>query len=381
MAMVESAMKNSSLAVVVMVKNEALAIADTLNPFLKAGVTHFLVLDTGSTDDTVAIAKSLLATMPNAHVIQEPFVDFATSRNRALVLAEEAFPNIPFLLMLDAEWHCHEIPALLHFCDSERHSNTPLYLLKVIMNRTFEFYVPRLFRTNAKARFEGVVHEVPTIATTHKVPECYITYAGSETGIQKTKKRWERDLALLKAEHQKKPQQPRTVFYLAQTYECLGNLKAAYRFYLKRAMLTGFDEELFITHFRLGGLAQMLSQSDKQFTFDIAKQHYETAFGLRPHRIEPLVKLADYYWPNNVALCYLYAKHACDTPFPIQDLLFIEKEMYAYTRYEILSRCAWYMGDYQKGLLATKQALVHSPNTPHLLRNLQLYQKKMSLAI
>jgi hypothetical protein len=82
-----------------------------------------------------------------------------------------------------------------------------------------------------------------------------------------------------------------------------------------------------------------------------------------------------------MALCYLYAKHACDAPFPSQDILFIEQEMYVYTRYEILSRCAWYKGDYQNGLLATKQALVHSPGAPHLLRNLQLYHEKVSLIV
>ena len=47
---------------------------------------------------------------------QEPFVDFATSRNRGLVLTEENFPNAEFMLMLDAEWYMHGIKDLLQFC-------------------------------------------------------------------------------------------------------------------------------------------------------------------------------------------------------------------------------------------------------------------------
>ena len=51
--------------------------------------------------------------------------------------------------------------------------------------------------------------------------------------------------------------------------------------------------------------------------------------------------------------------------------------MYYYDRYEIMSRCAWYMGEYALGAEATLKALALQPNMPHLNRNLELYQEKI----
>jgi hypothetical protein len=34
-----------------------------------------------------------------------------------------------------------------------------------------------------------------------------------------------------------------------------------------------------------------------------------------------------------------------EEPFPKGDILFIDQEAYQYTRYELMSRCAWYMSE------------------------------------
>lgn len=65
------------------------------------------------------------------------------------------------------------------------------------------------------------------------------------------------------------------------------------------------------------------------------------------------------------------------TLFFKNDVLFIEKEMYVYDRYEIMSRCAWYMGEYQLGEKATLLALESRPEMHHLQQNLKLYQEKL----
>ena len=54
--------------------------------------------------------------LEHAYIMEEPFVDFATSRNRALDLAEQIFVNNSFLLMLDAEWYTHNVSELIDFC-------------------------------------------------------------------------------------------------------------------------------------------------------------------------------------------------------------------------------------------------------------------------
>lgn len=364
-----------------MIKDEAHSIESTLSCFLAAGIKHFFVLDTGSTDDTVKLTKIFFSTHDLIGLIhQENFVDFSTSRNRALELAETYFPNDTFFLMPDAEWCLHNIAALMRFCEKEQYKTHPLYNIKVKMNST-EFYVARLFRASQKIRFYGVVHEVPNIPTTVNVSDpVFFKIQQSDLGKEKSQQRWMRDVLLLKKEHFKNPKDPRTTFYLAQTYDCLGELETAYKYYQLRANLEGWSEENFITHYRLGIILEKLSCQNNNYAWHQAMDHYLNAFSLRPHRIEPIIKIADYYWWNkNIQTCYLFAQYAYNKPYPKYDILFVDKEMYDFTRYEIMSRCAWYMGEYHLGQEATLAALKVHPNMEHLNKNLQLYDEKCKL--
>lgn len=363
------------LTVVIMIKNEAESIAQTLRPFLSGGIQHFFIFDTGSTDGTQAVVHALFKQYPSIHyqLKEEPFIDFANSRNRALALAEQTFAHVPFILMPDAEWHMNNVDLLVDFCKQQQTTITPLYLINIVMNNSLDFYTARLFRTRAHVRFKGVVHEVPSILAEEKVPSpIAFNMIGSSYGIEKSKQRWQRDLSLLLNEYKKNPQDPRNLFYLAQTYECLNDLPKAYSFYHLRAAINGFVEETFITVLRMGRIAEKL------YPWEKALAHYHRAFSLRPHRAEPLVYIADHYWPDNTPLCYLYANHACRLPYPTHDILFVEKPLYDYTRFEILSRCAWYQNEFRQGLDATQRALQFAPDTPHLLSNLKLYQDKLN---
>lgn len=366
------------IAVVLMIKNESTSIQSTLSSLFDGGIRHFLIFDTGSTDTTLELVHGFFEQHQlGAYVTQEPFIDFSSSRNRALELAEQHFADIPFLLMPDAEWYLHQAEALIKFCAQEINRDTPLYLIKIKMH-LIEFTTARLFRTASHIRFQGVVHEAPSVVTQVKAPDSvYFEVKASEEGIKKSNRRWQQDLVLLSNAHAENPQDPRTVFYLAQTYECLNKLENAYRFYQIREKLPGWDEENFITLFRLGGLTHQLSLTNPQYSWATAMDYFLKAFSQRPHRIEPLVQIANYYWPNNIQTCYLFIRYAYDIPYPKNDILFIDKQAYEYTRYEIMSRCAWYMGEYILGEQATLLALNITPDMEHLQNNLVLYQDKL----
>lgn len=375
----QSSKKNNPLLVVaIMVKDEELTIIKTLESFLSSEPSYFVVVDTGSKDKTIEIiANFFKRTNVIGHIRQEKFVDFAASRNKTLKITEEIFPEADFIVMPDAEWQLNNIKLLLKFCQQERYSNTPLYLITTYMQDT-EFTVARLFRLRAKNRFEGVVHESPTTITEDKCPkEINFLVNSSQNGIDKSRKRWQQDLLLLTNAFNKDNTHPRTTFYLAQTYECLELFENAYETYKHRANLNGFTEENFITQYRLGYIADKLKNTNKNYTWELAMQHYLNAFNLRPQRIEPLVKIAMHYWPENIHTCYLFIKYAYDTPYPSNDMLFIEKEMYFFDRYEIMSRCAWYQQDYTLGKEATLKALNIHPEMEHLHNNLKLYQEKL----
>lgn len=366
------------VVVVLMVKDEAISIQSTLASYYEGGLRHFFVFDTGSSDGTMQLTQDFFQkTQVKGYIQQEPFIDFSSSRNRALELAEQQFPKAIFFIMPDAEWHLHNCAGLISFCEQEINSDTPLYLINIKMNST-EFTTARLLRVAHHVRFKGVVHEAPETLAFVKGPDSvYFEVKSSTHGIEKSKRRWQQDLLLLTKAYHDDKNDSRTAFYLAQTYECLGLLENAYQIYQHRETLNGWDEENFITAYRLGCLAEQLSHRSTTISWETAMSYFLKALSLRPHRIEPLVKIAAYYWPSNVHACYLFIKHAYDKPYPKNDLLFVENNMYNFDRFEIMSRCAWYAGEYALGEQATLLALEVCPEMPHLRNNLALYQEKL----
>lgn len=368
------------LTIVIMVKNEEHVIKDTLLPYAKAGIDSFFVFDTGSTDNTLEEAKKFFDEFKViGHIAQEPFIDFAASRNRALELAEKSFADAKFLLMPDAEWYMHNVEGLIEFCKKEQYKSTGLYQIRIV-NQFVDFGTGRLFRNKSKVRFEDEVHEYAIAKSHDKVPaDIYFKWNPSSKGNEKSKNRWNVDLEKLTKKYKKNPTDPRTVFYLGQTYECLDDLVNAYKYYKIRANMPGWDEENFITEYRLGRIAESLSkQNNFDFNWNLAMDHYLKAFSMRSHRIESLFRIADHYWPDNIPTCFLFAQYMYDVPYPSGDMLFIEKEIYEYARYEILSRCAWHMGKHELGEQATQKALKIHPEMSHLYSNLRCYLEKLN---
>jgi hypothetical protein len=159
------------ITIVLMVKDEQDFMVKTLQPFIETGLHSFVIFDTGSTDNTIAVTEAFFKEHNVQHYViaQEPFIDFATSRNRALDLAEEHFPESPFFLMLDAEWYMHNVQKLIDFCAENLESATPCYLIRIV-NHQIEFTVPRLIRAKTGSRFIGIVHENIPVKVGVRVP-------------------------------------------------------------------------------------------------------------------------------------------------------------------------------------------------------------------
>lgn len=358
------------LVVVIMVKNEASVMASTLQPFVEAGINAYLVSDTGSTDATVRVTRDFFAEhgITQGVVKEKPFINFAASRNVALAQAEEAFPNAGFFLMLDAEWHLHNVPGLLKFCADHVNDVHDAYSV-LISTANQDFYTQRLIRPRRGVHFVGVVHECLDRVSDYCVPtDVFFELHTTHYGYEKTKARWVRDCALLLKEYERDPNDSRTAFYLAQTYACLEDLENAATYYAKRCALAGWDEENFMARYRL---AQVYEEQGK---WDQALSSYVQAYAMRPTRIEPLVRIAQHYLKEHkYELCYLFLRRTLDKKYPAQDLLFVEKDMYNYVRYDLLGQCCWYIGEYEIGESAVRQALIARPEAPHLYANLVYY--------
>ncbi|HTM06447.1 MAG TPA: hypothetical protein VL201_04350 [Patescibacteria group bacterium] len=361
---------NPELVVVLMVKNEESVIIPTIKPFYDAGIKAFEIFDTGSTDDTVKRVQDFFAqhTDITGYIDEEPFVNFEVSRNRAMDLARHNFPDAGFFIIIDAEYYAEGLDTLNEFCHEELQkpftdqSPTAYYVCLHAGDMVLDQV--RLVRKESKDKWVGKVHEVIIAERLAFVPRSVQFYFKPEkAGREKSLARWHWDKAILLEEYHKNPTDSRTLFYLAQTYECLGDNHNAIRYYLLRAQVGTNTEEDFICLYRLGILY------DEIGCLHESVDYFLHAYAMRPTRAEPLVRLAQHYWrEKNYPLSYLYAYQATKLPFPAHDVLFIEKEIYEWIRYDVLSCAAFYVGDLKRGYKAARRALAKGPQSSESLR-------------
>jgi tetratricopeptide (TPR) repeat protein len=355
----------------IMIKNEEEKICKTLEPFVN-DYKNFVIYDTGSTDSTIeVVSKYLNDNNINFILVQEEFINFAESRNRLIDIVKENFSEYKFFLMLDCEWYICNPKKLIEYCQLIKNEKNNYYTIDIHMNN-FIFCQSRLFRINSDCKFLGPVHEYVESKTFNFrgaiKNDVYFKYTPTTIGIEKSRLRYSRDLKLI-LDHLEKNRDSRYVFYLAQTYACLEMYDEAIIHYNERFNIKYYDEERFISMLRLGKIYEKLNK------WEFAFEAYMRGYSIRPSRIETLVYISKHY-NDNTNMKYTFSKMACSVDYP-KDVLFVENELYHFTRWEQLGISSWYLGNYEEGLNATLKALDYKPNT-YLINNCLLYKKKMS---
>jgi (heptosyl)LPS beta-1,4-glucosyltransferase len=147
-----------ALTGVVIALNEADRIGRCVTS-LKAVCTRVVVLDSGSTDDTAAIARAA-----GAEVVEQPWLGFAAQKNAAIARADTSW-----VLLLDAdEWFEPDVIAQLDaFLRSDRIEQADAWQLPrrtIFLGRPLRHggwgreWLPRLFRQTLRYR-PDTVHE------------------------------------------------------------------------------------------------------------------------------------------------------------------------------------------------------------------------------
>lgn len=359
------------LVVVVMVKNEQDVMEKTLSPFIAAGVQQYLILDTGSTDETVKITNQLFKdhNVQHGYIIEQPFIDFSASRNYALECAERLFDHANFFLMIDAEWCVQNVEKLLNFCAENYQESVDAFAIKIHFGQS-QYFVRRLFNAQKKVRFVRKVHEYAQVASYKKIsPEIYIIWDNSEKGHEKSKKRWVHDLDVLFQEHKENPLDLRTIFFIGQTYFDLQELELAALWFKKRYDIESIpSEERYQACYQLGLIYQ------KQNNYRLALEYYYAAHVLNQQRAEPLVQIALYYLEQkDFQAAFLFAQKAETLPEP-EHASIVNTMIYQYTRYAVLAIAALAIHEYDKGKNALQKALFFFPENPLLSQLQTTYQ-------
>ena len=277
-----------------LVKDEADTLPETL-PAILPVIDTWTVTDTGSKDKTPEIVRELLGQLPG-QLYHSGFDGFGPSRTSLLVAARG---RADYTLMLDAD-------HVLHVHGDRPELSADAYLVRV--EDAWGGSLPLLTRSQHPFEYRGVAHSYLASDTPATIEATdWLTIDG---GPGATVEKLERDLELLTREFTRNPGDPRTVFYLAQTYRDLDRPHDAIRYYRLRAEMDGFDEETYFARYQLGVLLS------GHVGFAEGAEELLKAWRSRPHRVEALRALAR------------HADHVADKyPFPT-DRLFVQAEAY-----------------------------------------------------
>lgn len=373
------------LALVMMVKNESMRIAETLRS-VKPFIDTWSILDTGSTDGTQGIIRKELEGVPG-FLDEEPiktyedtgFIDYAESRNRGLELAAQT--HAIFYLLLNGDDFLREGPKLREHCERLRDVPQGGWWVRLRGETPGEYTSTRLTRADANWRYHCPTHEVLS-GPDHvggTLSGCYIYHLEDswETRIN----RWHRDEKVLMRYWEKNHNDPRTAFYLAQTQECLGedgstvdrikHLMSAVQWYQTRASLGGWIEEVYEARQRAAACSKKLQKPWAE-----VQQMYLEAHATMAHRMEPLWQIAQHYHEeDNHALCYLFALRGLNVPFPVNDALGVDREVYEWRLHDLVAIHAFYLGEHDIGRAAGQKAVSARPDDMRMRHNLAFYAK------
>lgn len=310
-----------------MVKNESRVIRrclESCRDFCKG----FCFLDTGSTDDTVELLTEFLKTNKGC-LVQEPFIDFGTSRTRSFQVCKDYAQSKNYNLK---EWYGLLLDADMILRINQTTVTLPKDVTTLnVMQRAgeLEYYNTRLIRLDRDWKSVGVTHEFwscldPVI---YNIPKEIVYIEDVSDGGCKSDK-FERDIRLLERGIRNEPDNVRYVFYLAQSYEPVDRQKAIH-YYKKRLDMGGWYEETYITHVRLGDLLE--KQEEKVF-------HWLKAYEIDQGRAENLYRLSRHYrLTGQNHLSVLFAKLGKKVPYPEDRMLFIENDVYRFRLDEEIS--------------------------------------------
>ncbi|MBV8153369.1 MAG: glycosyltransferase [Candidatus Eremiobacteraeota bacterium] len=211
--------KPPGISLCMIVKNEERFLRQCLDS-VKDVVDEMIVVDTGSTDTTMEIARSY-----GAHVIQRPWRDdFAWARNQALEAATKRW-----ILVLDAdeELLVESIPALrqLKTVPAEHtalwarlHNKSDDYRGTGAMSHA----LIRVFPNTPEIRYKGLIHEYPTVDGSRDglkgmTSPVTIVHHGYVKEIVNAREKGARNLAMVRAATEQEPEEAFNWFNLGST--------------------------------------------------------------------------------------------------------------------------------------------------------------------
>ena len=327
---------------------------------------ELVVVDTGSTDDTVKIAKQF-----GAKVSYYPWDDnFSAARNKSFA---RAIGDWIFWMDADDTLSDDAIAAfqeLKRFSDGKTDvdviwSNLVVYDANGLV--TYSHAKPRVVRRAASLQWVGMVHEYidVTAARSSFWPSAWVEDHASFGRIPT-----DRNLRILEKAIAGPERTGRNLYYYAnelRDHKRFSQALNAYRDYLE----VGFGWEVYDSLNSMGKCQLAIG------TTDAAKASFLRAVGEDPTRADAFMALGEIeYIAKNYERAIPYFKATCGMKRPETGFAF--EAHYTWLPWDRLAICFSEIGEYEGAIAATEQALKTCPDRARLEQNVAFYRSKLT---
>ena len=220
-----------TISACMIVKNEEACLSRCLDS-VKDFVDEIIIVDTGSTDKTVEIARRY-----TDKIYFHPWEEsFSKARNQAL-----AYAACDWIFQIDADEELvqEETHILLDAVQNEELDAIMVQIVSTLREGKSESIhsVERIFRNNKQIHYEGRVHNRLVGIKNAKVYPIRLIHHGYDLGQTQSRKKFDRTVTLLKMDLEDDPKNPKTYHYLSCSYLSEGMIDDALKSSLRAVEL------------------------------------------------------------------------------------------------------------------------------------------------
>ena len=322
-------------------------------------IDRWCILDTGSTDGSQDVIKRVLKNK-KGKLHEEPFVNFKVSRNRCLELAGH---TCKFILMLDDTYSIRgDLRSFLNEVRGDQFSDSFSLL---IQSDDTEYYSNRIIKSLTNLRYIHTIHEVisdtSNINVTVPADKAIIFDHRADYMEKRTNDRKQFDLQLLFKEVEDEPNDPRALYYIAQTYGCIGDEVNKAKYFEQRIAhpVQGYFQEKIDACFELARTynfkihpitKEPLTSALTQDEWMICEKLYLQAYSMDNSRPDGLYFIGiHYYLDGKYTIAYEYFKKAFEVGYPIGSQYSLKPTLSFHFLPKFLAEVCYHFSDFETG--------------------------------
>lgn len=358
-----------SVGIALIVRDEATALPACLES-VQAGVDEIVVVDTGSQDGTIEVARRFTDRIFHFAWID----DFSAARQFAF---EQVASD--WVCWIDAD---ERLRGAEHLREAIARAapETGGFLWQTISawdaqgRPAFSFWRDRCVRNNGTFRWAGRVHEVlvprdglPQPAMI-RIPEIVVEHHPQERGISRDPYR---NIRILTAAVAEEPR-PRELFYLAREHADLGETEEAIATFERYLAVATWDDERYLAQMQVARLHRMARRYEAALDADLQ------ALKTHPHWPDAYFGLAETcYYRQEWAKVAHWVEIGRTMPEP-ETPVFRDTYRTTYAWMIHYTNALFHLGRTQEALAWTRTALEHDPDDPWHQENLRLFAGMIS---